>query len=319
MFYHDYYINQERDLMKKAQIATAGQVAKEITVNVKSLTTQVHYFMLGDAHIGNKSHFKKGFYKARKNILKIAETNPVVITFMGDMLDSIVVGDKRYAPREQVLDLSESEQELINWLKPLVDHKNVHFNGYITGNHENTLKKKGINSIATVCRSTNGKLEDYGSNCHNLIHLVCGDKKKSLRSIIMHQSPKSSLIGLCDYAKEQYAAAKARNKSAFVTLVAAGHTHSLEVLPVQRRRPCIEDEKIYEHKQWVCQTGSFLKIDFNNTNYAIEKSFTGKPIGYVEAIFSMKPLHAGTEELEVFKRFNGSIDPDSTFINEGEY
>lgn len=295
-----------------------GLSASEITVNVDSLTQKVHWFMLGDAHIGHNCFDKEAFYQAKNNIVKCAENGPVVITFMGDILDSIIVGDKRFSTSESALSVTTAEGEFIEWLENgvnLLEHPNITFNGYLLGNHENSLVQKNFNSAQSISRYSKGKIVQYGSTTDNAIALKCGKRVKKLRSVLLHQTPSSSHKIFIDYAKHRYLMAKSKNEMTRVRIVAAGHTHDLEVFPTQMVLPCPDEKKRYNDTIYACRTGAFMKQDYNRVSYAIDKGMVGKPVGYIEAIFSMEPEAGAVSALDVLKRFNGHVDPESTFNN----
>lgn len=297
-------------------IPQLGLTATEIHIKVRGLTKKVHWFLIGDAHIGHSCFDKKAFYCAKANILKFAEKGPVVITFMGDMLDSIIVGDKRYSPSESPTSVTCAEDILMDWLENgvnLLTHPNIYFNGYLLGNHENKLVQKGINSAQSISRQSKGKIIQYGSQTDNSIILHYGKKEKRLRSVLSHQTPSASNKKFIEYAKDRYIIAKSREELTRVRIVAAGHTHDLEVYPTQIIIPCPDEKKRYTDTIFVCRTGTFMKQDYDNVSYAIEKGMVGKPIGYIEIIFSMVPQTGATSGIEVCKRFNGFVDPESTF------
>jgi len=296
-----------------------GLTATEITVNVKNPTQKVHWFLAGDAHIGNISFDKKSFESLRKNILLAARNSPVIITFMGDVFDSIILGDKRYSPAEQNTSKTSSNIYFYEWLKPLMSNKNIIFNGFLLGNHEMTLAKKGVNSAQEVEDKTGGRIKPYGCVTHNIIILKCNKKVGKLRSFLTHRSSnKKTQVALESYAKECYLQVKKDTNLARVRVVASGHTHDLSYTTCKVSIPQPECKKILHDTIHVCRTGSFLKQDYDSPSYATEAGHFGKPMGYIEVVFSMKCAKGEGDNIRVHERFNGDIDPNATFKLSGE-
>lgn len=300
--------------------AVRGLTAKSINIAVKSLTQKVHWFLIGDAHLGNTSHDCVAFENLRKNILKIAQDNLVLISFMGDMIESIVPGDKRHSPAEQK-DYTESVNDFYAWLKPLLSNKNIVFNGFLIGNHELTLAKKGINAAEEIEDRTEGKVEQYGSVVHNIIHIKCKGRERTLRAVLAHQAGSTkSQAALEAYARESYDRQNEKGEAVRCRITAAGHTHDL------RYTPCLKT--IYQDEGpgmgpmhdtiHVCRTGSFMKQDYGFTNYTTEAGLIGKTAGYIEIEFSMEMLPGEGDRIKVYTRCNGDLNKNSSVNRRGE-
>lgn len=296
-----------------------GLTATEISVRVKSPVEKVHWFLIGDAHIGHASFDRKAFDRLKANILRTAKTAPCAITFMGDMFDSIIVGDKRYSPAEQNSTLTSAEIRFYAWLKPLLNHKNITFNGFLYGNHEMTLVKKGVNSILQIQDKTNGKIQPYGNVTHNIIKLKCGKIEMKLRSVLTHKSSnKKTQASLEKYAEDNYLAMNKKNAFVRIRIVAAAHTHDLICSTHKVAIYQSECKKTRHDSIYVCRTGSFLKQGYGSPNYAVEAGHPGKPVGYIEVVFSMQKAEGEGDAIKVYERFNGDIDPEASVYLDGE-
>ena len=164
----------------KEAMKRIGLTGTEISVKLSKRNPKAKWILFGDVHCGNSAYDRKAFMKLQENILELAKKSVVIVTGMGDLLDSIVPGDRRFSLAEHKKTFTQAQEEILEWFKTLKKNKNIRFNGVLYGNHEYVLIKNGVFPFAPLRREIG--LNIYGTQTHNLIRFkVDGRRDNSVR------------------------------------------------------------------------------------------------------------------------------------------
>lgn len=241
-------------------------------VNYK-FNDKIHLYLIGDAHIGSKTHDNKAF----KKTIEMVKADPKAkVVLMGDMGEYIFPDDtRRYNPETAVKGLDTAEKTtnyIINLLTP-IKNKII---GVLQGNHESAYAKYHLeeyqdepfrNEAEYMAQQLKADfLEDMG-----IVNLKVGRRKYTLA--LAHGVNTSSKVS-AQVTKLQNLIS---NFDMAPDLMAMGHVHSLQTI-VNPKLDFNFNTKI----KHLALTGNYYKTYIEgNINYASSQLFAPLPIGCV--------------------------------------
>lgn len=258
------------------------------------LKENANYYLLGDEHIGNAA---TSFKKIKEAVEIIRKDKYAHWGHMGDALESIHLGDKRFDP-----DIHRGKDALLNfqinkWVelhKPIL--KRCDF--ILDGNHEEKdiwsfnpaqqMSKEGGGHIAWGGRTIVVEL--------NGIKLFCthGDRTVNSRAGDAFQRETNDCIAIKRLL---------RDLRSDCHVMAMGHIHKLRIHPPVKKINLLtekvasgedldesyacdyqtSDGSFHEDARWFCSTGSFMKgYIYGATTYVEKKMYPPTELGFIK-------------------------------------
>lgn len=233
---------------------------------------------MGDFHLGSSACREE---LLAEQFVKIMRTSQARVILMGDQFDMILVDDKRrdeYSCSETLRIFDDAYDWLFQRLRP-IKSKII---GIHLGNHENRLRKKGIDAIRRLCDDL--RVRYFGAE--TTLELKCGKALSHIRS--MHGATGATMPA----TRVRAAYLKLENTSEIVDTmndyrsiqgILYGHTHDCQAQFMPRKTvPDFSGKCIRHRQQFVCLTGSYLESgQLWKMDYGVEKGYNPLAPGHV--------------------------------------
>ena len=227
-------------------------------------------------------HYPRGKIRAFRRMLdEIPKKRYRYLVGMGDWVECIVSGDKRYDPEEMAKiveeyktpvnmvdeqwNLFEEDMKVLNKCSDRVF--------LLGGNHEyKYMQRTSHNGLKSVCRRN-----DFTYLGNGFSALIFQYPNKDFVSIQSHGYGSGTSVGYPYTNLDKHS-----NAIADFDIIAEGHTHKLG-LNVSVDRLKVNSNDLRQHRQYQIATGSFLtNFDVGSTNYAERMGLRPLPIGYIK-------------------------------------
>jgi len=248
---------------------------EEIIINMKKKYMEL--FFLGDVH------FPRGKYNLFKQVInEIAKKPYRKMVGLGDWVEGIVPGDKRYNPEEMahmiqkygtMVNMVSDQYEYIETaLQPLA--KSNQIIGLHNGNHGRpSIRNASVNELERICKRFGTKY--LGEGCA----IITLRNSHDINILTAHGIGGGVSPGFAYNQMDKHS-----NIFDNIDLIAEGHTHKLGV-DISENRLKREDNELKHKVQWHCSCGSFLgNYDPGVSSYAELKMYRPLPLGYVKVI-----------------------------------
>lgn len=225
--------------------------------------SSVNFIILSDLHYGSNACDIDRF---KKVVNKYLEDNYWFA--LGDMLDSIITSDKRFDYRScEVDDILTIADELINILKPYSSN----CLGYITGNHEEALRRKTQIDISQYIANMLG-VQYMGYSAYLLLRFYREHHSELWKLYLTH----GSYSGAIRYGKIRKLESLANIYDADIYI--CGHVHDL-LYTDDMYYTLDNNGNLQEKHRYYIIAGSYLKPFDNYVEYkGIKPSRLGSPI-----------------------------------------
>jgi len=220
---------------------------------------------VGDLHIGAKACSKTAF---RETVKDIRYNRNASVILMGDQLDAIVSGDKRFNPYELDVSLPTLKSQVDYFLRAIKPIRKKII-GLLEGNHEFTIKKKvGYDFSEFLAEQLDTIYLDQSS----LLELNCSWGKYSV--LAAHGIGGGQTLG-GQLRKVQNLMA---NWESAPDITIVGHWHRLDSIAVPKM-----DAKLNVRTKHVGFTGSYYRTYVKGApSYASDKWYSPSRIGYLQ-------------------------------------
>jgi len=244
---------------------------EEIKIKMKK---HMDLFFMGDLH------FPRGKYNLfKQEINKISKQPDSYFIGMGDWVEGILPGDKRYNPEETafmikkygtlVNMISEQYHYIEDALQLLADNNQII--GIHNGNHERPgIRNASVNELRRICDRFNTKY--LGEGCA----IITLQNSHDINILTAHGIGGGILPGFAYNNLDKHS-----NVIDGIDIIAEGHTHKLGV-DISEDHLKHGKGKFKHRTQWRCSCGSFLgNYDLGYSSYAELKMYRPLPLGYV--------------------------------------
>lgn len=266
---------------------------KIVSVNLSKENEQFTIIAAGDFHIGANAFNEIAFKVFVKQVKKEAARRQVFVLLMGDIFDSIPVGDKRFNLNERKNNMDDSQKLFKILIAPLINHPRITFVGSLIGNHEISFSRGDTDPIVRLHEMCG--IPHLGIKSYIYFDLKYKKKKMAtLRTVAFHGAKNSAtdygrLKIIKDFLKENDL-----THDEFIrmnNIVFYGHTHDCRVEKVNKTLPSPRDDGTLRAVQYGCLTGSFYDIaNFKTSSYAANKGLVPSIVGYIKVRVSMKEI-----------------------------
>lgn len=228
------------------------------------------------------THFPRGKYNLFTRVIEeIAEKPYRKLIGLGDWVEGIIPGDKRYNPEEisffikkygDDINMLDVQYEYVEEaFEPLVRHHQII--GLHNGNHElPIMKHDSMNLLRGMCKRL--RTECYGSGAA----ITSLRNHKGVINILSHHGVGGGVTP--GYAYNQLD--KHSNIFDDIDVIAEGHTHKLGI-NISEDRLKHNGKGLHHTPQYHLACGSFLgNYDFGYSSYAELRMYKPLPLGYVK-------------------------------------
>lgn len=242
---------------------------EKIKYTIYSEANQIEIVPFGDLHSPSPNCRMDKF---KDLVSYIADTQNCYAIGMGDLLDAIVITDKRFDPSEKDTNLDEQTERLKLTLEPIKDRIIC----LLTGNHEYTIHMRGYGDpTRRLCRELGVKYGGY--SCFIKLHVEPKTHKKDLVIYAHHGWQSGRQTGGTINTVERLA----QHFDADIFML--GHAHKLSAT---------KQVKIGwggARKLAFINTGSFLQTaSIGTCNYAERKGFPPLKLGVAKIKWYVK-------------------------------
>lgn len=262
----------------------------EYTSTIASRTERIQLVPLGDIHLGTKNCAED---LLQETIDYIKKTRNCYTVLMGDLIDAINISDKRFdgaladwVEADSLTDLVKCQADkIIEYLKP-IRYKII---GSLEGNHENTIRKRYLFSVADYIATALG-VPNLTYCCMIRWHL----KRKTAH-------PKTACKDIVIYANHgcgggHYIGSKVNKLIRSIIgfdadIYLMGHVHDKLVHEIPRLQLHGRDDnlRLYDNKRYVVLTGTFLRAyKEDSRSYGEAKMYNPTSLGVMH--INIKPF-----------------------------
>lgn len=226
---------------------------------------EYHPYMVGDVHLGAMNCQKEAFLETLRRLKK--DRNGFMV-LMGDLLDSIVAGDKRFNAFERDHSLPTFNDQ-VDWIySSLESVKKKQMWGIVDGNHESKLSRRvGYDFSKKLADDLDIEYLDQIS----VLNIDC--RFRQLVMLVTHGIGAPMTVG----GQINKLRKLAQNFEHTPDIITVGHYHRLDSFKFP-----VLDNKMETKIKMMGFSGSYFKAHIEGTsNYAVNKWYPPTLIGYL--------------------------------------